>query len=129
MTHDSLHSTSTVRLIASAFADLTDLVRKEMQLARAEMAAKVSATVRASVWMAVAALLGLIALLVVVEGVIFLIASFGLALFWSCFIVAAALLVIAAIILVAAKAGLGLTPSRTIAQVQKDVRTAKGQMR
>ena len=123
MTNDSFQKTSAVRLIASAFSDFADLLRKEIRLARAEMTQNVAATVRAGVWMAVAGLLGLIALLVAVEGVVLLIASFGLALFWSCFAVAAALVVIAAVIYFVARAGSGLKPRRSLAQLNKSVRT------
>ena len=60
-----------------------------MRLARAEIAVKLSSKLQASVWMVAAGLLWLIAGLLVVQGLVFGIASFGLALHWSCLLVAA----------------------------------------
>ena len=56
--------------------------------------------------------------------------TFGIALHWSCFIVAAVLVVagIAAYAKGAGDAGKELTPSRTIRQVKQDIATAKEQL-
>ena len=82
--------------MSDLLADLADLVQKEMQLAKAEITEKIASRLRASVWMAAAALLGFIAALLIVQAAVFAIASFGLALHWSCLLVAAILAAAAA---------------------------------
>ena len=64
--------------------DLSDLVQKEIRLARAEFTAKMTSGVQAGLWMIVAALLGLVATLLVIEAIVFALASFGLAIYWAC---------------------------------------------
>ena len=77
-------------------SDLADLMQKEMRLAKAEIANKITLGLRAGVWMSVAAALCIIALLLVVQALIFgLSAATGLALHWSSLIVAAVLAAIA----------------------------------
>src|SRR4051812_5011381 len=89
MAYEQLKSSTLTRSLSDVIADLSDLFQKEMRLARAEMSAKISTKLQAGVWMGAAGLLGLITLLLLVEGVVFGIASFGIALHWSCLIVAA----------------------------------------
>ena len=110
--------------------DLADLMQKEMQLARAELSEKLSISIRAGVWMSAAAVLAIASgFLIVQAGVLGLSAVTGIALHWSCLIVAAVL---------AAAAGAGfskgradvpeqLTPDRAINQVKQDIAVAKEQ--
>jgi hypothetical protein len=65
-----------------------------------------------------------------VQGLVFGIASFGLALHWSCLVVAAVLAACGAIAYFGgrAKAQEGLMPERTIHQIRQDVSTAKEQL-
>ena len=91
MAYDTLRNTGLVRALSDVLADLSDLVQKEIRLAKAEVTEKISAKLQASVWMVAAAVEGLIAALLVIQGIVFAIASFGLALHWSCLLVAAAL--------------------------------------
>jgi Putative Actinobacterial Holin-X, holin superfamily III len=129
MTHDPQDPTSTARLIAATLSDLADLMQKEGRLARAELVEKAGAGVRSAVCLGVAAIFAFVAFLVAVAGVVFVVASFGLAMQWSCFIVAAALIILAIVLLLVARARAGLTPERFLAQVRKDVRIAKEQAR
>jgi membrane protein implicated in regulation of membrane protease activity len=80
--------------------------------------------------MGVAGILGLVAFLLVIEGIVFGIATMGLALHWSCLMVAAVMAVAAGAFyaLGAAKAREELTPTRTIRQVKQDIATAKEQL-
>ena len=108
--------------------DLADLMQKEMQLARAELSEKLSISIRAGVWMSAAAVLAIASgFLIVQASVLGLSAATGIALHWSCLIVAAVL---------AAAAGAGfskgradvpeqLTPDRAINQVKQDIAVAK----
>ena len=110
--------------------DLADLMQKEMQLARAELSEKLSISIRAGVWMSAAAVLAVASgFLIVQASVLGLSAATGIALHWSCLIVAAVL---------AAAAGAGfskgradvpeqLTPDRAINQVKQDIAVAREQ--
>ena len=110
-------------------SDLADLIQKEMRLARAEIANKITLGVRAGVWMLVAAALGIIALLLVIEACVFgLSAATGLARHWSSLIIAAALSVIAAASFAKGKADTpSLAPDRAVHQVKRDIAVAKEQ--
>jgi len=127
MAYEQLKSSTLTRSLSDVISDLSDLFQKEMRLARAEMSAKISNKLQAGVWMGAAGLLGLIALLVLIEAVVFGIASFGIALHWSCLIVAAVLGAGAAAAFFRGRANAQeeLTPSRTINQVKQDIAVTK----
>ena len=115
---------------SQVITDLADLMQKEMRLARAELSEKLSISIRAGVWMSVAAVLAIASgFLIVQASVLGLSAATGIALHWSCLLVAAVL---------AAAAGAGftkgradvpdqLTPERAINQVKQDIAVAKEQ--
>jgi hypothetical protein len=101
-----------------------------MQLAKAEVTEKITSRLQASIWMVAAGLLAFIAGLLVVEAAVFAIASFGLALHWSCLVVAA---VLAAAAIAAFFYGRSvpegeLLPERSARQISQDIRTAKEQL-
>lgn len=119
------------RAIADVFGDLAELVQREVRLARAELSDKLSTKVRAVVWLAGAAFLVFFAILFGLAGLALgLSAAFGLALHWSCLIVAAGLLVLAVLIFLLAwsDAREDITPSRTLQQIQKDFAAVKEQL-
>ena len=119
------------RALFETMADLADLLQKEMQLARAELSAKLSISLRAGMWMLLAAAFATVAGLLIVEALVFGIAAFGLALHWSCVIVAAVMAVAGAIAYAIGRADARqeLLPGRTIRQVKLDIATAKEQLR
>jgi hypothetical protein len=80
MAHDALRNTGLTRAITDLLADLSDLVQKELRLAKAEVAENISSRLQAGVWISIAAVLAFIAALLVVEAAVFAIASYGLAL-------------------------------------------------
>jgi len=127
MAYEQLKSSTLTRSLSDVISDLSDLFQKEMRLARAEMSAKISTKLQAGVWMGAAGLFGLIALLVLIEALVFGIASFGIALHWSCLIVAAVLGAGAAAAFFRGRANAQeeLTPSRTINQVKQDIAVTK----
>lgn len=132
MTHETYGRFSARGLIAETFSDLSDLIQKEVRLAKAEMSYAVGTSIRASVMMAVGGALGLVALNFLFWGAAFLIASFGLELYWASFIVAGVLIVIAAGLFIAGRAQMSadeLGLSRTVNQMREDIRTAKEQMK
>jgi len=118
------------RVLADVVGDIVDLVQKEMRLARTELSEKLARKLRAGLWMGIAGGLGLVSFLLVIEGIVFGIATLGIALHWSCLIVAAVLAAAAAGFYAkgAAQAREELTPSRTIRQVKQDIATAKEQL-
>jgi Putative Actinobacterial Holin-X, holin superfamily III len=129
MAHD-LRNTGLVQTLTDLFAYLADLLRKELQLAKMEITEKIASRLRAGVWMVVAGALGMVAVLLLVAAAMFAIASFGIALHWSCLIVAA---VLAAAAAAAFFQGRGATqdevfPTRTARQISQDIRTAKEQL-
>ena len=130
MAHESVRDSGLVRAATDLFADLSDLIQKEIRLARAEIVHKLTLGVRGGIWMAVAGVLGFLAVIFVLEGAVFAIASTGIALYWACFIVAAGLLAIAAGAFVSGRsqAEAEFAP-RTRRQLGATLRTAKEQLR
>ena len=110
--------------------DLADLMQKELRLARAELSEKLSITIRAGVWMSVAAVLAILAALLVVQAcVLGLSAATGIALHWSSLIVAALLAAGGGAAFAKGKADVPeqLAPDRAINQVTQDIAVAKEQ--
>jgi hypothetical protein len=110
--------------------DLADLMQKEMRLARAELSEKLSITIRAGVWMSVAAVLAILAALLVVQAcVLGLSAATGIALHWSSLIVAVLLAAGGGAAFAKGKADVPeqLAPDRAIHQVKQDIAVAKEQ--
>lgn len=130
MAHEAIRDTTLIKALGDLFTDLSDLVRKEVRLARVEMAEAVSSGVQAGVWMAAAGLLAFIVALLLVQAAIFAIASLGLALYWACLIVAAVLAAAAAgAFLYGRSLVRGVTPRRTLKQINRDIGTAREQLR
>jgi uncharacterized protein YacL len=129
MAHD-LRNSGLVQALTDLFGDLADLLRKELQLAKAEITEKIASRLRASVWMVVAGALGLLAALLLVEAAVFAIASFGIALHWSCLIVAALFAAAAGVAFFQGRAQAQdeLLPTRSARQISQDIRTAKEQL-
>jgi Putative Actinobacterial Holin-X, holin superfamily III len=77
-----------------------------------------------------AGVLALIAGLLVVQAVVFGITSYGIALHWSCLIVAGVLAAIAVMSFFKGRSDAQeeLAPTRTIKQVKQDIATAKEQL-
>jgi hypothetical protein len=79
MDHESLRDSGLVRAATDLFADLSDLIQKEIRLARAEIVHRLTLGVRGGIWMAAAGVLGFFAVIFVLEGIVFAIASTGIA--------------------------------------------------
>jgi len=130
MTHDPQGRFGAAQLISDTLSDFSDLIKKEVDLAKAEMADKISTKVMGGVWIGIAGFVGLLGLFVVIQAIIFAIASFGIAMYWSCLIVAAGLFVIAGGLFLYGRhdANEDLVPTRSVRQLKRDVATAKEQM-
>jgi hypothetical protein len=127
MAHERLRNSGLAQALTDLLADLADLLRKELQLAKTEIAEKITPRLRASVWMVAAGVVGMVAALLLVEAVVFAIASFGLALHWSCLIAAGVLIAAAAAAFFQGRAAAEgeLLPTRTARQISQDIRTAR----
>ncbi len=127
MAHEALKDTTLVTTLKELYADASDLLRKEMRLAKAELSERINAGVQAGVWMAAAGLMGLIAFFFVIQAIVFGIASLGLAMHWSCLIVAVVLAIVAAALFFYGRSNARetLRPSRVIDQIEKDIRTVR----
>jgi uncharacterized protein YacL len=130
MAHERLRNSGLAQALTDLLADLADLLRKELQLAKTEITEKIVSRLRASVWMVVAGVLGMVAALLLVEALVFAIASFGIALHWSCLLVAAVLAAAAAAAFFQGRAAAQdeLLPTRTAKQISQDIKTAKEQL-
>lgn len=127
--NERLKDSLLIGTLSDVVGDLADLLQKELRLAKAELSEKISTKLRAGLWMSITGALGICAALILIEAAIFALASYGLALHWSCLIVAAALVVAAAgaYAIGAADARASVTPTRTLRQVRQDVAAAKEQ--
>ena len=115
---------------SKVITDLADLMQKEMRLAQAELSEKLSISIRAGVWMSVAAVLAIVGGFLIVQAIVLgLSAATGIALHWSCLIVAAVLAGAAGAAFAKGKADVPhqLTPDRAINQVKQDIAVAKEQ--
>jgi hypothetical protein len=131
MAHEQLKNSALPRALSDVVGDLADLFQKEMRLARAELADKLSSKVQAGIWMSAAGVFALIAGLLVIQAIVFGIASFGIPLHWSCLIVAAVMAAAGALAYYKgrAEAQEELTPTRTIRQIKEDATTVKEQLK
>jgi uncharacterized membrane protein YqjE len=128
---DGLKNSALPRALSEVIADVADLIQKEMRLARTELSEKLSLKIQGGIWMGVAALLAVIAVLVLIEAAVFgLAAATGLALHWCCLIVAGVLAVAAAAIFAKGRADSqeDLVPERSLHQVKKDIAAVKEQI-
>ncbi len=127
---ESLKNSALPRALSDVVGDLADLLQKELRLARTEITEKLSLKVHGGIWIAVAGVFAFFAVVVAIEAAVFAIASYGIALHWSCLIVAAALATLGGVAYGIGRKDLAedLTPTRTIRQVNKDIATAKDQL-
>lgn len=123
-------SPSLPNAFSNVIADVADLMQKEVRLARAELSEKLSISIRAGVWMSVAAVLAIVGGLLTVQAIVLgLSATTGIALHWSCLVVAAALTAAAGAAFAKGKADVPgqLAPDRALNQVKQDIAVAKEQ--
>jgi Putative Actinobacterial Holin-X, holin superfamily III len=127
MADDGLRDMALVRAFTDLTGDLSDFIQKELRLARAEIAQKLSFQLQAGVWFGASGVLGFVVVLLIMQGVVFALANAGLALHWACFLVAALLAIAAGLAFYYGRAGSAedLMPTRTARQFNEAIRTAK----
>ena len=125
--NESLKQSALITAISNSIGGVSDLLQKEIRLAKAELADKVSTKLRAGLWMSITGVLGLCAALAAIEAAIFGIASYGLALHWSCLVVAGILSLgaVGTYAIGGADARASITPTRTMRQLRQDGAMAK----
>jgi triphosphoribosyl-dephospho-CoA synthetase len=130
MGYERIKDAALSHAVSDVVADVADLFQKELRLAKAEILSKISTKLRAGIWMSAAGVLGLISAFILLQAVIFAIASLGIAMHWACLIVAAGLAAISALCFFRGRADAleELTPHRTIHQIKRDISTAKEQL-
>jgi hypothetical protein len=131
MADESLWETRLVRAVTDLGTDLADLVQKELVLARTEILQKLTLGLEAGAWFAVAAVLGLFAVILILEGLVFGIAAAGVPMWGSCLLVAGGLAVLAGVAFYYGRrrGSDDMTPVRSARQFTKAVGTVKEQFR
>lgn len=131
MINDPAGRPSTTSLFADALAQLTTLFQAEIRLVRTELGEKIADAGRGVGILVVSAVLLVVALFLLLQGVVDLLVYFGLPPFVSCFIVGGVIAVIGVVAVMMALKNLSpshLTPNRTIHQLEKDATVIKGQV-
>jgi len=119
-------------LIGDLLQQTSTLVRKEVQLARAELNEKLTVMGAAAASIGVAAALLMAALVIILQAIVALLVTFGLSTWVSGLIVGVVVAVIAYVLL---RGGINrmkassLTPDRTVNQVSRDATLAKEAVR
>jgi uncharacterized membrane protein YqjE len=115
-------------MMTDVVGHVSSLVRKEADLARAEIAESVTKAGASIAAMAVALVLAIVGLNVVATGLVTFVVLAGLPLHWATLVVGAGLLLIALAIFFSAKAALqqvNFVPTRAARNVQRDAAAIK----
>ena len=130
MARERLRQPSLGETFSEVLGDLADLFRKELRLARAELSFNLSAKVRGSIWFGLAGLLGLLSLGLMLGALVTWITTLGVSLHVAFLMVGTGVALFAAVACFAGRsdAEAELTPSRTINQVKRDIKTTKEQL-
>lgn len=108
----------------------SDLIDKEIQLAKAEITESVMAKVSGGAWLGAAAVCALIALLLLIEAIVFALVAAGLPPWGACLVMTAVLAIIAGGLFLKGRAPMAapLVPQKTVHNVKRDIETAKEQL-
>jgi len=130
MAHERLNQPILPEALSDVVSDLAELFQKELRLARAELSSNISTKVRGGIWLGIAGLLGLLALVLILGALVAWIVTFGDSLHLASLIVAAGVALIAVLAYYAGRseAMAKIAPARTINQVRQDIETAKEQL-
>jgi len=130
MAHERFNQPSLPEALSDVVSDLAELFQKELRLARAELSSNISTKIRGGIWLGIAGLLGLLALILILGALVAWIVTFGVSLHLAFLIVAAGVAVIAVLAYYAGRseAWAEIAPARTMNQVRQDIETAKEQL-
>jgi len=130
MNRERLKHPTLPEAFSEVLSDVAELFRKELRLAKAELASNVSTKLRGGIWLAITGLLGLAAFALVLGSLVSWVATLDISLPAAFLIVAAGVGLAAILTYLAGRrdAEKALTPSRTIRQVRQDVDITKEQL-
>ena len=114
-------------VIGDVVHQVTTLIRKEAQLARAEMSEKMGHAVSGIALAIFGAVLAIPALVILLEAIVAALMSAGIPVYWAAFIVGGVALIIGIALLAAGANRLkadNLVPQKTIHQLQRDAEVA-----
>lgn len=129
MAHEASYS-AFLQSVAHLVGDVTNLVQKEIALARAEITTKVTQRIESVAWFAVAGILGFVVLLLIAQACVFALMAAGLAPVWACAVVAIAMAILAAAAFAYGRSTArdGALPQRSLQQISEDIRTVREQL-
>lgn len=130
MARERLRQPNLPEVLSEVLGDFADLFGKELRLARAELSSNISAKFRGGVWLGLACLFGLLALVLLLGALVAWITTFEVNLHIAFLIVAAGIALLAVFAYLAGRNEIqaDLMPSRTISQVKQDIETTKEQL-
>lgn len=126
----SFQNSAVLTVVSDILTDLSRLLQQEVGLAKAEISHQIEQRIRGSIWLAVAAMLALVALLAATEAAVFALWSAGLPAYWASLAVAATLAAaaIAAFVYGRSASKAGLSPIRSVASLSEDIKIIKEQL-
>jgi putative superfamily III holin-X len=119
-------------IIGDLFAQLTILLRKEAQLARAEVSENMSGLASGLGVMVAGAVLLIPALVILLQAAVAALTAHGLASYWSALIVGGIVLIVGLILLSIGSSRIkpgNLVPRKTVHQLQRDAEVAREKAR
>jgi len=130
MNRERLKHPTLPEAFSEVLSDVAELFRKELRLAKAELASNVSTKLRGGIWLAITGLLGLAAFALVLGSLVSWVATLDISLPAAFLIVAAGVGLAAILTYLAGRkdAEKALAPSRTIRQVKQDIDITKEQL-
>lgn len=130
MTEKTSGHSGLLMAVSDIVNDLTQLFQKELQLAKAEIAANISRRLQAGLWMVIAGVCGLIAVLLAVQALVLALIGWGLEPYWACLAVAAGMALFGGLAFIKGRsqAARGLRPERTIRQVRQSFSATKEEL-
>jgi hypothetical protein len=126
MAHETSYS-ALLRTLAALAGDVTDLVQKELALARVEITAKMTERLESAAWFALAGVLGFVVVLLLAEAGVFGLMAAGLAPAWAALAVAIAVAILAGAAFAYGRSAArgSAMPQRSLRQINEDIRTVK----
>lgn len=130
MSDASLKNVTLLGIAGDILSECTDLIEKELRLAKAEISENIAARLSAGLWMAASLMFGLIAFLLLIEGLIFLAVHRGVSPYIASFAAMAVVAIIGGALYAKAKAATraDLLPTKSIRSFNRDIQTAKEQL-
>jgi hypothetical protein len=130
MTNEPLKESALLATVTELVGDLADLFQKELRLAKAEISANLSLKLHAGFWIICAGLLGFLAVLLVLQTIVFALITIGFQPYWASLLVAGILAALAAGAFYKgwADRAKSIVPRRSIRQIREDVKVTKEQL-